>query len=128
MAKQLAEVEEFKRAVAEQEVKKKIRENFGVAESQMDRSDSQSSFNDGSQFTALQSGRNKSASKFDFQSQHDNSVLTTRSKSYYSKKNAMMQSQIMAERVRKGLLRHTAIEAPNAPMLDGSQEELSILD
>lgn len=58
MGQQLTEVEEFKAALAEQDMKDKIRENFGVAESQMDRSDSHSSFTDQSHFTALKSVRN----------------------------------------------------------------------
>ena len=59
MGTQLSEVEEFKAALAEQEVKQKIRENFGVTESQMERSESHSSFTDQSQFTALKSARNQ---------------------------------------------------------------------
>lgn len=57
MGQQLTEVEEFRAALAEQEVKNKIRENFGVTESQMDRSDSHSSYTDQSQFTAMKQAR-----------------------------------------------------------------------
>jgi len=46
MGIQLNEVEEFRAALAEQDMKKKIRENFGVTESQMERSESHSSFTD----------------------------------------------------------------------------------
>ena len=66
MGAQLKENEDFKAALAEQEMKRKIKENTGFAESAMDeRSNSHSSYTSQSNFTALRSTRNRDNSQMD---------------------------------------------------------------
>ena len=99
MGQQLQENEEFKAALAQQEIKQKMRDDFGVS-SQMDdrsRSNSRSSMTDRSHFTALQSTKNKSH-LHDSSSQFD---MSGRSVSMMNASNVMVQSQHIADKVRR---------------------------